>query len=57
MTKTKQAEKEIRKRGFSIEWVTSPRGTQIVKATKGDTSTKYETTVIKLAKHIIDIYS
>ena len=47
MTKTKQAEMELRRLGFEIEGRISPRGNKLVVAVK-DGKNIYETTMIKL---------
>ena len=58
MTKTRQAEIEISKMGYSIEWKISLRGNNIVKGVNFESkeSTPYETTVIKLAAKIREVY-
>jgi hypothetical protein len=58
MTKTKQAEREIRNMGYRVEWSDSFREKQYPRAVHCETGKviNYETTVIKLAAKVREVY-
>ena len=55
--KNKIAERHLIKLGYSIEWVYSPRGTQICKAIKGGYKTVYARTLIKLEQEVLKLHN
>jgi hypothetical protein len=55
--KNKIAERNLINKGYSIEWVYSPRGKQICMAIKEGQKTIFATTLINLEKEVLKLYS
>ena len=53
--KNKIAERNLMNLGYTINWVYSPRGTQICKALKSGCKTVYARTLIKLEIEVMKI--